>query len=136
MIGMPWDASDLAIAGFADAGRLKAGDVPFGVDTPIQSSVGLGVMTSVPSGSRRAFRVDFVFPLSPGAERNFELRLSSTNAVRQFWREPDDVAVRKCSSPLVGLVGRWSGPHAPTRPGKSPSYQGFPGEWSGWSGKK
>lgn len=95
MIGMPWDASDLAIAGFADAGRLKAGDVPFGVDTPIQSSVGLGIMTAVPSGSRRAFRVDFVFPLSPGAERNFELRLSSTNAVRQFWREPDDVAVSR-----------------------------------------
>lgn len=58
---------DLGTAAFVDVGRAWAGDAPFGVDSPVRASVGLGLRAAFPPGSRQALRLDLGVPLEPGA---------------------------------------------------------------------
>lgn len=84
--------ADAAIGVFLTAGRLLAGDVPFGRTTPVRAAAGITLLGASPGG-KRTFRADFAFPLNaaPGDPR-FELRVSSTDRTRLLWREPADVA--------------------------------------------
>ncbi len=81
----------LGLAGFADAGRVRAGDAPFGVDSRTVVGVGAGVLAAIPPHSSRLWRLDVAVPASPDAHARWELRLSSV-WTRRFWREPSDVA--------------------------------------------
>jgi hypothetical protein len=68
-----WPAPDLFDFGtvaFFDAGRIWAGHAPFGVDSPVRASVGLGVRAAFPPSSRQTFRIDV------GAPFEGDLRLS------------------------------------------------------------
>jgi hypothetical protein len=58
-----WDAMALGVTLFADAGRVWAGDVPFGVDSGWRGALGAGLRVALPSGSRNAWRMDVVFPV-------------------------------------------------------------------------
>lgn len=89
----PWMTdADVAASVFVDAGRLWAGDVPYGVSTPYQVGVGLGLQAAVPSGSRRTYRLEFAFPLDRDTGAGWEVRLRTVSAgLPTFWREPDDV---------------------------------------------
>lgn len=84
--------ADAAVGLFVTAGRLLAGDVPFGRTTPLRAAAGLTLLGASPGG-KRTFRADLAFPLNaaPGDPR-FELRVSSTDRTRLLWREPGDVA--------------------------------------------
>ena len=91
----------VGMAAFVDAGKVWAGDVPFGVTTPIKTSVGFGLLAAIPPHSQRLLRVDIAVPVNPvrGANK-WQLILSIGNTSRMFWREPNDIArVRTGVSP-------------------------------------
>ncbi|MDQ3605508.1 MAG: BamA/TamA family outer membrane protein [Gemmatimonadota bacterium] len=54
---------DLGTVAFVDAGRTWAGDVPFGVDSPVRANVGLGLRGALPPGSPSTFRLDLAAPI-------------------------------------------------------------------------
>ena len=84
--------ADVGFVFFGDAGKMWAGDVPFGLDTPIRYAVGAGILAHLPARSRRLWRLDLAFPLTADEHAKWELRLSSSNLTRIFWKEPHDVA--------------------------------------------
>jgi len=57
---------DLGFTLFADAGRVWAGDVPWGVDTGWKGAVGGGLRFGFPAGSRGLARLDLAFPVGGG----------------------------------------------------------------------
>ena len=81
----------LGLATFADAGRVWAGDAPFGVDSRLKVGMGLGLLAAIPPQSRQLWRLDVAVPVSADAHAHWEIRLTATRA-RDFWREPRDVA--------------------------------------------
>jgi len=81
----------LGLATFVDAGRVWAGDAPFGVDSKTMVGMGVGLLAAFPPQSGRLWRVDLAFPVSPDRHARWELWLSSS-WTRGFWREPADVA--------------------------------------------
>ena len=100
VLGRPFGLGDAGIAGFLDAGRLWAGDAPYGVTTGTQAAVGVGFLAALPSGSRRLWRVDLAMPVTHEHGAKFELRFSNRDLTRLFWREPMDVQLgRERSSP-------------------------------------
>jgi hypothetical protein len=90
-IGRPRGFGDLGLAFFGDAGRLWAGDVPFGVTTPMKYGVGLGLLAAVPPRSQRVYRVDVAFPLSPDKYARWEVRFSTTGVRSRAITEPGDL---------------------------------------------
>ena len=91
-VGRPRSLGDLGLALFADAGKLWAGDVPYGVDTPIKAGVGVGILAAVPPRSQRLYRLEVAFPVSPDRYARWELRLSNTGGRRTGANEPGDLA--------------------------------------------
>ncbi|MFL5618076.1 MAG: hypothetical protein ACJ79A_06760 [Gemmatimonadaceae bacterium] len=83
---------DLAVAGFIDAGRQWAGDVPFGVTTPVKGSIGLSLLASVPPRSARVWRADLAFPVSRGARASWTLRFTNLDRTAFTFRDARDVA--------------------------------------------
>jgi hypothetical protein len=81
----------VGVASFADAGRVWAGDAPFGVDSRVATGVGVGLLAAIPPQSRRMWRLDLAVPVSPDAHARWELRLSAVRS-SGFWQEPNDVA--------------------------------------------
>ena len=70
MLGRPFGAGDAGIGFFTDAGRVWAGDVPFGESTPLRASVGFSLLASVPPRSARLWRLDIALPVNPGGRRH------------------------------------------------------------------
>src|SRR5690606_27585014 len=58
---------DLGTVAFADVGKIWPGDVPFGTESPIRTSVGGGLRIAFPPGSKQTLRVDVGFPLGGGS---------------------------------------------------------------------
>lgn len=57
------DLIDLGSVVFADVGKIWPGDVPFGVESPIRGTVGIGIRAGFPPGSRQTFRADIGLPI-------------------------------------------------------------------------
>ncbi len=80
-IAFPWPSPrtmDLGATLFGEAGRMLPGDVPYGVDSGWQGSVGFGLRVGLPPGTRNIWRADVVFPVgsagqSPMFRLTFEL---------------------------------------------------------------
>ena len=81
----------LAAALWVDAGRLWAGEAPFGVTTNLKYAAGVGLLAALPPRSRRTWRVDLAFPLNDRGDAKFEIRFTNHDFTRWFWREPGDV---------------------------------------------
>ena len=97
----------IAVALFADAGKLWARDAPYGVTTPVRGSLGVSLLGAYPAAGKRTYRLDFAFPLNPehgGA--TFEVRLRSSDRTRGVWREPRDVA-RTRTGALPATLLKW-----------------------------
>lgn len=93
LIDMWRNDADVAGSVFVDAGRLWAGEVPYGVHTPFRVGLGVGILAAVPSGSRRTYRLELALPVHRGAGANWEVRLRTVSAgLPLIWREPEDVA--------------------------------------------
>jgi len=91
-LGTPFDFGDFGTSIFADLGKLWAGDVPYGVDTPVRASVGASLRLAVPARSTRMWRLEVAVPINPEPNRSkWELRLSHRDITSFFWREPGDV---------------------------------------------
>lgn len=106
---LPWIRSRaaLAVGLFADAGRLWAGDVPYGRDSPVRASAGFSLFAAVPSAGKRMFRVDFAVPVNPEPGRTrWAIRFSSADRTGSFWMEPHDVARARSGNGTATLV-RW-----------------------------
>jgi hypothetical protein len=105
--GHPFEQTDFGLGVFADAGRLWAGDIPYGVSTPVRTSVGVSLLGSAPRGSARVWRIDAAYVINPepGGHR-WELRFSNTNKTTFFLSEPSDIqATREHTVP--SSVFRW-----------------------------
>jgi hypothetical protein len=100
--------ADLAIGVFADAGKLWAGDVPYGVTTSVRTSIGLSLLSAFPSGGKRTYRLDIAVPLNrpPGGAR-WELRFSSADRTAMLWQEPADIARARSGAAPSNLLS-WS----------------------------
>jgi hypothetical protein len=96
----------VGVAGFAEGGKLWAGDVPFGVTTGAKASIGASLLAAIPQESRRLLRADLAFPLVRGGGAGWEVRVSSTAVARTFWREPGDVGQLR-STPLASNIFNW-----------------------------
>jgi outer membrane protein assembly factor BamA len=106
---MPWLSrrAGIAMGVFADAGRIWAGDVPYGVTTPMRASVGFSLMGSYPVSSKRMYRLDVGFPLNPARfEQGIAFRLTSGDRTGLFWSEPSDVERARAGTGPVSLM-RW-----------------------------
>jgi hypothetical protein len=89
LIPQPWQRADVGAAIFAEGGRLWAGDAPFGVTTPWQSSVGVSILGATPRRSKRLFRLDVAVPLTHvGGPAKIEVRAGVGDRTRWFWKEP------------------------------------------------
>jgi hypothetical protein len=84
-------ASDAGVAVFADAGKQAAGDVPFGVTSPLVASLGLSLMAAVPQHSARLWRMDFAVPVTRGAGARWTVRFSNGDRTAFVFRTPRDV---------------------------------------------
>lgn len=110
---LPWvrpilrSRAALAVGGFADVGKLWAGDVAYGADSPVRGSLGLSLYGSVPSTGKRVYRVDFAVPLNAArGDSPFAIRLSSGDRTGTFWTEPRDVSRARAGSGPPALT-RW-----------------------------
>lgn len=93
-------------AGFADIGCVVAGDVPFGMNSGLRTSVGAGLLAAIPSQSRRMVRLDVALPLMrDGRLSSYELRMTMSSPPRMFWKEPTVVASMRRILPPVGVLG-------------------------------
>jgi hypothetical protein len=62
--GWPWRESlDLGSTLFVDVGRMWPGDAPYGRDSGWRTTVGFGLRSSLPPGSRTTYRIDVAFPV-------------------------------------------------------------------------
>src|SRR5205823_349388 len=83
--------ADVGYSFFVEAGRLRAGDVPYGVTTPVRATIGAGLLAAVPPGSKRTYRLDLAVPVARGPGAKWELRLTTQSVTRGDLREPNDV---------------------------------------------
>ena len=84
-------AADAGFAFFADVGKQGAGDVPFGVTSPVVASLGVSLMAAVPPRSARLWRADLAFPVSRGANARWTLRFTNGDRTTFVFRAPRDV---------------------------------------------
>jgi hypothetical protein len=91
LIGRYKQVASIAVAGFGEAGKIWAGDSPFGVNTPVYASVGLSLLAASPPQSRRTFRADFAFPVRGPRRHGWEARLTVLDLTRTFRIEPPDI---------------------------------------------
>jgi hypothetical protein len=91
LIGRYKDFASIAAAPFFEAGKLWAGDSPFGVTTPVYASAGVSLLAASPPQSRRTFRADLAFPVRGPRGRGWELRLLVSDWTRTFRIEPRDI---------------------------------------------
>jgi hypothetical protein len=106
-VGRPFNLADVGVGLFADAGRLWAGDIPYGITTPVRTSFGISLLGTIPPASARMWRIDLAIAANPelGGHR-LELRMSSTDKTTFFLPEPADVqATRERTVP--SSVFRW-----------------------------
>jgi len=88
-------ASDAGVAAFADVGKQAAGDVPFGVTSPIVASVGVSLMAAVPQRSARLWRMDLAVPVTRGAGSRWTVRFSNGDRTAFVFRTPRDVELAR-----------------------------------------
>ena len=91
-IGRVKQFASVGIAPFVDVAKLWAGDVPFGVNSDLQTSIGVSVLASVPPRSQRMWRFDIMYPLNRDTGAKFKVRLFNREFSSIFWKEPGDVS--------------------------------------------
>jgi hypothetical protein len=93
----------IGAAAFVDAGKVWAGNVPFGETSPIKTSVGISLLAAIPPTSQRLLRVDFAVPVSRAPGAKWQLLLSVGNTARMFYSEPADIARVRAGLPTSSI---------------------------------
>lgn len=91
LVGRYKQFATVAVAGWADAGKLWAGDSPFGQTTPLSGSVGFSILAASPPQSRRTARMDVAFPVRGQHGHRWEVRFFVNDFTRVFRTEPRDI---------------------------------------------
>lgn len=91
-IPSPSPKLELAIAGLAQAGRLVAGDVPYGITTPWRYGVGVALIGGIPAGSKHNVRLEFGLPVNPATSRSLQFRIGYGERVAFFGGEPSAIS--------------------------------------------
>jgi hypothetical protein len=91
LVGRYKDFATFAVAPFLEAGKLWAGDSPFGVTTPIFGSTGISLLAASPPQSRRTLRADLAVPVRGPRGHGWEVRLTVIDWTRMFRVEPRDI---------------------------------------------
>jgi hypothetical protein len=91
LVGRYKELASIGLAGFFEAGKIWAGDSPFGVTTPVSATAGFSILGASPPQSRRMFRADFAFPVRGEGRHGVEVRLTVTDLTRTFRLEPRDI---------------------------------------------
>lgn len=86
---------DFGVAVFSDIGRMWAQGVPYGVNSSTVVSAGVSLLAALPNRSKRTWRMDLAFPLTPGNQGRFELRFFSSDQTAHFYIEPHDLSVAR-----------------------------------------
>jgi len=63
---LPWPAPELfdfGFSGFLELGLMRAGDVPFGVNSGWRAALGGGIRFGLPPGTANVVRLDLALPL-------------------------------------------------------------------------
>lgn len=96
------------VAAFADAGKVWAGDVPFGTTSPVRLSVGVSLLAAVPAQSQTMWRMDIAVPVNrgPGVRRAVEVRFVSENRGRTGLRQSGALA-RARAAPATSSMFSW-----------------------------
>jgi hypothetical protein len=106
-LGQAFKLADIGVGAFAESGRLWAGDIPYGVTTPVRSSLGVSLYGAVPPGSARMWRLDLAYALKPDVGNGrWELRLTSTDKTTFFLAEPTDISSTR-EQTVPSSVFRW-----------------------------
>lgn len=92
-------------AAFVDAGKMWAGDVPFGDTVNPRLGAGLGLIFAVPRSSRRNLRVDVATPLISDAGAKWGVNVTLTSGRPRFWREPSDLAPARSAAQVPVIFG-------------------------------
>jgi hypothetical protein len=107
VVAKPFDLGDLGVGAFIDAGRLWAGDIPYGVTTPLRTSFGVSLLAAVPPKSSRLWRLDLAIAKNPEVGgHHFEMRIGNTNKTSFFLLEPGDIAATR-ERTVPSSVFRW-----------------------------
>ena len=77
---------------------MWAGDVPFGMDTPMRTSVGLALLGAVPAKSQRTIRAELAVPVMRGPGASPELRFAIREPARGFWFDPPRIRWARLSA--------------------------------------
>jgi hypothetical protein len=96
------DVFDLGGALFVDAGRMWAGDVPFGTDSRWRAGAGVGLRGAFPAGARSTYRIDIAWPVERGT-RLGDFRLTmSVGEQRGLLRREGDLQILRSRSQNIG----------------------------------
>jgi hypothetical protein len=108
-LGWPFrDVFDTGLTVFADAGRIWPGDAPFGVDSGLRASAGVGARFNFPAGSRTTYRLDFAWPVRRGlGPGDFRLLLSIGEAIGLSATEGDLQFLRSRPEGVAGQLFRF-----------------------------
>jgi len=93
-------------AAFLDAGKMWAGDVPFGRTVNPRVGAGLGLIVAVPRQSRQNLRVDVAAPLISDPGSKWGVNFTITSGRPRFWRPASDLA-RARSAAQTPVVFGW-----------------------------
>jgi hypothetical protein len=87
---------DLGTAVFVDVGKMWAGGDTFGMNSPVETSVGFGLRAAFPPGSRRTYRMDVAVPVTGGVSaRNVVVTFGIGQAIGRA--RDDDPQLRRSS---------------------------------------
>lgn len=89
----------LGAALFTEAGKMWAGDVPFGTETPVRASAGFALLASIPARSQRTIRAEVAFPFARRQGARAELRFNVREPSKGFFSEPPRVRGARIASP-------------------------------------
>ena len=93
-------------AAFVDAGKMWAGDVPFGRTVNPRVGAGLGLIFAVPRSSRQNLRVDVAAPLISDPGSRWGVNVTITSGRPRFWRPASDLS-RARSAAQTPVVFGW-----------------------------
>jgi hypothetical protein len=82
------NTAGIGLAAFTEAGKVWAGDAPFGIESPVRASAGIAILASVPARSQRTIRAEIAVPFSRGQGARAELRFSIRERAHGFFTEP------------------------------------------------
>jgi hypothetical protein len=99
--------ADLGIGVFADHGWMMSNGVPYGQNASAQS-VGLSLIGSYPTRSKRAYRVDIAFPVGGSGARGVQVRFVNSDPTSTFGVEPADVTQARLA-PVPSTLFTWPG---------------------------